>query len=113
MIKYLPDFPTFSTDDSFTVIMGLNPLSKAEFLKYVGQKLQFPRYYGENWDALQDCLGDLSWLNKTKITLIFPVPPLASETDLSLFLEIVDAAQKNLAGCGVELEVVFLRNSSW
>ncbi|HSD39620.1 MAG TPA: barstar family protein [Rhodocyclaceae bacterium] len=30
-------------------------------LRQIGQALHFPQWYGENWDALADCLTDLSW----------------------------------------------------
>ena len=33
--------------------------TKAEFLEAVGVGLGFPDYYGRNFDALADCLGDL------------------------------------------------------
>jgi hypothetical protein len=31
---------------------------------------QFPYYFGENWAALADCLGDLEWLNASRVVLI-------------------------------------------
>ena len=35
---------------------------KEGFLDAVGQTLGFPDWYGHNWDALADCLTDLSWM---------------------------------------------------
>lgn len=29
------------------------------------KSLQFPDYYGKNWDALSDCLGDIYWYPRT------------------------------------------------
>lgn len=34
---------------------------KAEVLARFAQALRFPDWFGDNWDALADCLGDLSW----------------------------------------------------
>ena len=31
---------------------------------------QFPYYFGENWAALAECLGDLDWLNASRFVLI-------------------------------------------
>ena len=36
--------------------------SKAELLEEFAGALQFPGWFGRNWDALADALGDLSWL---------------------------------------------------
>lgn len=34
---------------------------KTSLLAALGRVLNFPDYYGENWDALDECLADLSW----------------------------------------------------
>ncbi len=35
---------------------------KAAFFERLALALQFPEWFGHNWDALQDCLADMSWL---------------------------------------------------
>jgi hypothetical protein len=37
-------------------------LSKQALLATLATKLSFPDYFGENWDALEECIADLSWL---------------------------------------------------
>jgi hypothetical protein len=35
---------------------------KAGLLGRLADALEFPGWFGQNWDALADCLGDLEWL---------------------------------------------------
>jgi RNAse (barnase) inhibitor barstar len=35
---------------------------KEEFLARMAEALDFPAWFGRNWDAFFDCLADLSWL---------------------------------------------------
>lgn len=41
-----------------------------QFLHDVAIAFQFPPYYGENWDALEECLRDLSWLKFRGVAII-------------------------------------------
>ena len=34
---------------------------KAQLMERIALALDFPRWFGGNWDALEDCLTDLSW----------------------------------------------------
>ena len=43
-------------------IDGKRVTSKEEFLTLVAQALEFPGYYGRNWDAFDECIRDLAWL---------------------------------------------------
>ena len=38
---------------------GIKITSKESFLKEIAEALEFPDYFGHNWDALEDCLKDL------------------------------------------------------
>jgi len=44
------------------VLDGRAITTAAELLAACGGALEFPDWYGHNFDALADCLGDLSWL---------------------------------------------------
>jgi len=37
--------------------------NKDEMLDAIARVLAFPEWFGHNWDALLDCLADLSWLS--------------------------------------------------
>lgn len=39
---------------------GIN--SRKHLFRLLREQLNFPDYFGENWDALQDCLTDFHWL---------------------------------------------------
>jgi hypothetical protein len=44
----------------FAEVDGWHHTTKAEFLEAIGAALSFPEYYGQNFDALADCLGDVT-----------------------------------------------------
>ncbi|MCA9982331.1 MAG: barstar family protein [Anaerolineales bacterium] len=44
------------------VLTGRGIIDKAGLLTAVGKQFNFPSYFGQNWDALDEMLCDLSWL---------------------------------------------------
>ena len=43
---------------------------KEGLLTALGTALDLPDYYGANWDALEECLNDLSWRRGSVVVLI-------------------------------------------
>jgi hypothetical protein len=43
----------------FAYVDGLVAQTKDDFLRVVGETLDFPDWYGQNFDALADCLSDV------------------------------------------------------
>lgn len=66
---------------------------KADLLGRIATALSFPASFGENWDALEDSLGDLSWLPASGYVLLFEqVETLRAEAedDFDTLLDILD-----------------------
>jgi RNAse (barnase) inhibitor barstar len=56
----------------FVVIEGRKISDKNSLFKEFSEKLNFPDYFGFNWDAFSDCLTDLSWLeHKNSFFIIY------------------------------------------
>jgi RNAse (barnase) inhibitor barstar len=61
-----------------------------DLLKLLGQALHFPAWYGENWDALADCLSDLSWCNAAGYVLLLHGSETIRRNDPQAFATLLD-----------------------
>jgi len=66
---------------------GHDLLDKQAFLAAIGRVFNFPEYYGENWDALEECLSDMSW-HTGPIALLIDHADAIPASVMSTFLDI-------------------------
>jgi RNAse (barnase) inhibitor barstar len=69
--------------------------SKEGFLAAVAQALQFPDWFGHNWDALEDCLTDMAWQPAPGYVVILAQGDdfrLAQPEEFAMALRVFDAA---------------------
>ncbi|MDQ7781597.1 MAG: barstar family protein [Desulfomonilaceae bacterium] len=76
---------------------GANVQDKNQFLSVFAKALQFPAYFGFNWDALEDCLTDLSWheadgyvIVYTRFDVFFEHDPEEARTALDIMSDCAD-----------------------
>ncbi|WNH47476.1 MULTISPECIES: barstar family protein [Stenotrophomonas] len=68
---------------------------KRTLLTRMATQLDFPRTFGGNWDALLDCLRDLSWLKANGYALFFSDADGLrgdAEKDFDTLLDVLDEA---------------------
>lgn len=93
---------------SFKGIVGSAIFDADRLLDEVAKSLKFPAYFGENWNALFDCLRDLSWIEEERICLIHEELPSIGNEDLRVYLEILrDATDDWKAGEVHQFYVLF------
>ena len=78
------------------LIRGKNCQTKDGLLNEFSSALQFPYYFGKNWDAFDECITDLSWLKNNNFILFITNANLllkcGDPKELETFLEILKTA---------------------
>jgi RNAse (barnase) inhibitor barstar len=72
-----------------------------KFYKKIAKRLHFPDYFGNNMDALEDCLCDLSWIESNNIKLFIKnidgfLSKEDKETKESIFDIFAEAAENQM-----------------
>ncbi|HET7672174.1 MAG TPA: barstar family protein [Burkholderiales bacterium] len=79
---------------------------KEKLLQNIARALDFPRWFGGNWDALEDSLGDLSWREGAGHILLFTTYPAGGE--LGVLIDVLRSVAEYWAGRGKPFFAVFI-----
>lgn len=71
-------------------ISGANLKNTADLFSEVARAFHFPDYFGGNWDALDECLRDLSWLRASGYVLVISDADRTWEDAPRLLLSFLD-----------------------
>lgn len=87
------------------LIRGTKARTTPALFDEVAAALQFPFYFGENWDAFDECIHDLDWLAADVVLLVIADADALLDQepseDLRVLLKILeDAAQEPVRGEG-------------
>jgi RNAse (barnase) inhibitor barstar len=74
----------------FAFIDGTAINGKSELLWAWAKALKFPDYFGRNWDALLDCLRDLSWLPVPGFVVVYSRPDVLRAADPETYNTLVE-----------------------
>jgi hypothetical protein len=79
----------FNTSEVFYARLVPEIYKSEHLLEALYQLLWFPGYFGFNWNALHDCLTDLSWIREKRVVLEHAGLPNLPEAELKIYLEIL------------------------
>lgn len=88
-------------DVQLLVIDGNKCKTKDLLLLEFSEKLKFPSYFGNNWDAFDECMSDLEWLPANNYVLIIKnaINILSDDVEeLDVFLNLLNKLTKYLSG---------------
>lgn len=96
------------------VIKGAKCQTTAGLLTEFARALDFPDYFGHNWDALEECLADLEWLPAkgyilllTDAAQVLPDDEEEYETFLEILSDAGEAWARGQAGMGTRHATAF------
>ena len=83
-------------------------LKGGDALRAIAKALRFPDWFGGNWDALEDCLSDLSWRPGDGHVLVFRNWQALSSDDLGVLIDVLRSAAEFWSGRGRPFFAVLL-----
>jgi RNAse (barnase) inhibitor barstar len=82
------------------VIRGKKSTTVSNFFDEISAALQFPLYFGENWNAFSDCITDLDWIEGEAYILLI--------SDASSFLQDADSEDFRIL-----IKILSVANEEW
>ncbi len=85
--------------------------SKKDFFNTAKGVMDLPDYFGDNWDAFEECINDLSWVPSRKYIFVYHNASRffsKSREDGEILTDILEAARQNWRDEGITFESVFI-----
>lgn len=90
-IEFL-EYPTRYCNETEYIAYLPKVKNENDLFRQLSDILVFPDYFGDNWNALFDCLRDFSWINKRGVVLVHSEIPVLYEEELMTYFDIIFSA---------------------
>jgi RNAse (barnase) inhibitor barstar len=95
---------------NIVIVNALRIIDRHGFFQLFSERLKFPDYFGNNWDAFYDGLTDLSWLKNRNSLIVIENYDLLQARDFSAsFLDILSDADAYWRGKGIDFRILLER----
>ena len=74
----------------------------------LAKSLDFPEWFGRNWDALEDCLSDLSWRKAGGTVLVLRNCEALDQDRLGILIDVLASSAEFWAGRGKPFFAAFI-----
>jgi RNAse (barnase) inhibitor barstar len=92
--EYVSDLSGFRAPGWLVVRLAGRLRRKDDLFRALESGLKLPAYFGRNWDALEECLRDLSWLGaETRVVLLHEQTPLTDDGQRETYSDVLRNAQ--------------------
>lgn len=81
---------------------------KEALMQHIALALEFPQWFGGNWDALEDCLSDLSWSAAIGHVLLIEHADALAADERGILVDILASAAASWAARGRSFFAVFV-----
>ena len=68
------------------------------FISKAAEAMQFPTYFGANWDAFDECITDLTWCPAERYVILYDYADIfaqAEPTQYQIALDILNSAKEH------------------
>jgi hypothetical protein len=96
--------------DAFVATIPRGITDKAILFDAYASSVMVPEYCG-NWDALLDCLRDLSWIEEPRVVVLHDDVPALPAGDLRKYLYVLMTSVEDQQGNGHTITPVFPSNA--
>ena len=104
--------PVFSATRGSDLDIARIPLhevhDKQALLAAIARALDFPEWFGGNWDALEDCLTDLGWREAAGHVLVLEGAQGLARDDFGVLIDVLSSTAEYWAGRGRPVFGVFV-----
>jgi len=84
---------------------------KEALMQHIALALEFPRWFGGNWDALEDCLSDLSWSAAAGHVLLIEHADALGPDERGILIDILASAAASWAARKIPFFAVFVNGA--
>ena len=79
----------FRQGKDFVARVPAGIVTRDQLFAVLRRELNLPAYFGGNWDALSDCLRDLSWIACRRVIIAHEAVPGLDAANLQTYLDVL------------------------